>query len=89
MKSCGKCVPCRVGSLRLFELLERIDTGRGNPGDLDEALERIDYLTRNIDGRTFCPLGAALVNPARSTLAHFRAEYEFHLEHRVCWRGMA
>jgi NADH-quinone oxidoreductase subunit F len=82
-ESCGRCVPCRVGSLRLFETLERIERGQGLPGDIERAL----YLAENIDGRTFCPMGAALVNPARATILKFRAEYEFHLEQKQCLAG--
>lgn len=80
-ESCGRCVPCRVGSVRLFEALDRIEHGQGLPGDIERAL----YLSENIDGRTFCPMGAALVNPARSTILKFRNEYEFHLQNRRCW----
>jgi NADH-quinone oxidoreductase subunit F len=79
-ESCGRCVPCRIGSVRLFETLDRIEHGKGIPEDIDHAL----YLAENIDGRTFCPMGAALVNPARSTILKFRAEYEYHIEHKHC-----
>ena len=80
-ESCGRCVPCRIGSVRLFEALDRIEHGQGLPGDIERAL----YLSENIDGRTFCPMGAALVNPARSTILIFRSEYEYHLQNRRCW----
>jgi NADH-quinone oxidoreductase subunit F len=74
-ESCGRCVPCRLGSQRLFETLDRIESGNGSPGEL----ERVLYLARNIDGNTFCPMGAALVNPARSMLLKFPEEFENHL----------
>jgi len=82
-ESCGRCVPCRIGSVRLFETLDRIEHGKGLAEDIDRAL----YLAENIDGRTFCPMGAALVNPARSTILKFRPEYEYHIEHKHCLNG--
>jgi NADH-quinone oxidoreductase subunit F len=80
-ESCGRCVPCRIGSVRLFEILERIEMGKGVAEDIDQAL----YLAEQIDGRTFCPMGAALVNPARSTILKFRQEYEYHITHKNCF----
>jgi NADH-quinone oxidoreductase subunit F len=80
-ESCGRCVPCRIGSVRLFETLERIEMGKGSAGDIDYAL----YLAENIDGRTFCPMGAALVNPARSTIQKFFEEYQYHISNKACW----
>jgi NADH-quinone oxidoreductase subunit F len=79
-ESCGRCTPCRIGSVRLYELLDRIEQGQGRAGDIETVLE----LTRGIDGLTFCPMGAALVNPPRSAIQHFRAEFEYHLEKGVC-----
>ena len=79
-ESCGRCTPCRIGSYRLYEALDRLERGAG----LDDDIERALYLSENIDGRTFCPMGAALVNPARSTILKFRAEFEHHLEHGGC-----
>ncbi len=79
-ESCGRCTPCRIGSLRLYETLDRLERGQGQPGDIDRALN----LAKRIDGLTFCPMGAALVNPARSTIARFRDEYEFHIHHKHC-----
>jgi NADH-quinone oxidoreductase subunit F len=60
--------------------LERIERGDGAPDDIERALK----ITRGIDGNTFCPMGAALVNPARSTIAHFRDEYETHIQQKKC-----
>ena len=82
-ESCGRCVPCRVGSVRLYEALDRIEHGKGLLDDIERAL----YLSQNIDGRTFCPMGAALVNPARSTIQKFREEYEYHIQNKRCWVG--
>ncbi len=80
-ESCGRCTPCRIGSVRLYETLERIESGIGLPDDIDRAL----YLSENIDGRTFCPMGAALVNPARSTILKFRQEYDYHISRKKCF----
>ena len=79
-ESCGRCTPCRIGSRRIYEILERIERGRGQPNDIDLLLE----LAEGIDGQTFCPMGAALVNPPRSAIQHFRDEFEYHIEHKDC-----
>ncbi|MCX7668623.1 MAG: SLBB domain-containing protein, partial [Anaerolineae bacterium] len=79
-ESCGRCVPCRIGSQRLYEALERIETGRGRADDIARALKLAD----GADGTTFCPLGSAFAAPARSTIAQFRAEYEAHIRLGRC-----
>ena len=79
-ESCGRCTPCRIGSQRIFEILDRIENGRGKPGDIDLILE----LAQGIDGQTFCPMGAMLVNPPRSAIQHFREEFEYHITHKRC-----
>jgi NADH-quinone oxidoreductase subunit F len=79
-ESCGRCVPCRIGSTRLFETLDRLEQGQGLPDDIERAL----YLADNIDGRTFCPMGAALISPARSIIENFRQEFEYHLARKQC-----
>jgi len=79
-ESCGRCTPCRIGSYRIFEILDRIENGHGKPGDIDLILE----LTEGIDGKTFCPMGAALVNPPRSAIRLFREEFEYHITHKHC-----
>jgi len=84
-ESCGRCAPCRIGSLRLFETLDRIEHGLGQPGDIERALD----IANNIDGLTFCPMGAALVNPARSTIDKFRQEYEYHISNKRCAVGVS
>jgi NADH-quinone oxidoreductase subunit F len=82
-ESCGRCTPCRIGSFRLYETLDRIQNGDALEDDIGRAL----YLSQNIDGRTFCPMGAALVNPARSTILKFKEEYEYHIRNKGCWVG--
>ncbi len=82
-ESCGRCTPCRLGATRLYEVLDRIEHGKGAADDVDRALN----LTNGIDGRTFCPMGGALVNPARSAITHFRGEFDYHVEHKHCMAG--
>jgi NADH-quinone oxidoreductase subunit F len=82
-ESCGRCTPCRIGATRLYELLDRLENGKGRTTDLD----LIPYLAEGIDGKTFCPMGAALVNPARSALRHFPKEFEYHLHRKQCMVG--
>ena len=77
-ESCGRCPPCRIGSQRIFEILDRIEKGLGHPGDIDLLLE----LVNGIDGLTFCPMGSGLVNPVRSAIQHFREEFEYHITNK-------
>ena len=79
-ESCGQCTPCREGTGWLYRVVDRIETGRGKPGDLDLLLNVSD----NIQGRTICALGDAAAMPVRSFVTHFRAEFEHHIEHRRC-----
>lgn len=79
-ESCGKCTPCRVGTQRLVDTLQRIEDGRGQRGDIECLLSLCD----GIAGHTFCPLGDAAVNPTLSSIKHFRHEYEAHIEHHRC-----
>jgi NADH-quinone oxidoreductase subunit F len=79
-ESCGRCTPCRVGSVRLYEIIERIRCGKGRKDDIEFILETAG----GIDGNTFCPMGAALVNPARSAVRHFRDEFEYHIANKRC-----
>jgi NADH-quinone oxidoreductase subunit F len=79
-ESCGRCTPCRIGSQRIFDILDRIVKGDGKAGDIENILALVD----GIDGHTFCPMGAALVNPPRSAIHHFRPEFEHHISHKSC-----
>jgi NADH-quinone oxidoreductase subunit F len=74
-ESCGKCTPCRVGGRRIVDLLEGITEGRGRSGDV----ARLYSLCDGIAGKTFCPMGDAMVAPIRSSLDLFMDEYERHL----------
>ncbi|MBI3358760.1 MAG: NADH-quinone oxidoreductase subunit NuoF [Nitrospirae bacterium] len=79
-ESCGKCTPCREGSAWLLQILQRIEAGEGRLDDL-HALESLSH---KIEGMTVCAFGDAEVAPILSTIKHFRAEYEAHIEERRC-----
>jgi len=74
-QSCGRCAPCRVGTRRMLDLLEKLCAGKGEPGDL-EALESLAWTVKRL---SLCGLGQTAPNPVLSTLRHFRHEYEAHL----------
>ncbi|MGN2391710.1 NADH-quinone oxidoreductase subunit NuoF [Pelomicrobium sp. G1] len=79
-ESCGQCTPCREGTGWLYRVVDRIETGRGKPEDLDLLLSVAD----NILGRTICALGDAAALPVKSFVTHFRSEFEHHIEHKRC-----
>ncbi|MEI8130951.1 MAG: NADH-ubiquinone oxidoreductase-F iron-sulfur binding region domain-containing protein, partial [Leptolinea sp.] len=79
-ESCGKCTPCRVGTRRILEILERICDGKGKDGDI----ETLEYLCREINADSLCGLGQGAPNPIVSTLKHFRDEYEAHIYEKRC-----
>ncbi|MEM5780342.1 MAG: NADH-ubiquinone oxidoreductase-F iron-sulfur binding region domain-containing protein, partial [Lawsonibacter sp.] len=83
-ESCGKCTPCRVGTKRLLELLNKITEGRGTMEDLD----RIEELASFIKTNSLCGLGQTAPNPVLSTLRYFRDEYVEHIAHRRCPAGV-
>ena len=74
-ESCGKCVPCRVGTKRMLEILERISRGDGQEGDIEKLIE----LGESIRDTALCGLGQTAPNPVLSTIRHFRKEYEQHI----------
>ena len=82
-ESCGKCVPCRVGTRRILEILQRICNGEGR-----ERRPRIigKPLCREIKVTSLCGLGQGAPNPVESTLKHFRAEYEAHIQGKTLSR---
>ncbi|MCE5279555.1 MAG: NADH-quinone oxidoreductase subunit NuoF [Planctomycetaceae bacterium] len=82
-ESCGKCTPCREGTRRMLEIVERITEGKGVIEDL-EKLERLGKLIRK---SSLCGLGRAAPNPVLSTLKYFRHEYEAHIHQRHCAAG--
>jgi NADH:ubiquinone oxidoreductase subunit F (NADH-binding) len=79
-ESCGKCTPCRVGTRRMLEILQRICNGQGQDGDI----ETLEYLCNEIKQDSLCGLGQGAPNPVVSTLKHFRAEYEAHIYEKRC-----
>ncbi len=83
-ESCGKCVPCRVGSKRMLEILEKICKGEGKPEHIKKLLE----LGEGIKDASLCGLGYTSANPVRSTLRHFPKEYEEHIRDKHCEAGV-
>jgi NADH:ubiquinone oxidoreductase subunit F (NADH-binding)/(2Fe-2S) ferredoxin/Pyruvate/2-oxoacid:ferredoxin oxidoreductase delta subunit len=79
-ESCGKCVPCRVGTRRLLEILQRICAGEGKDGDI----ETLELLCEQIRSTSLCGLGQGAPNPVITTLKHFRHEYEAHIYEKRC-----
>jgi len=79
-ESCGKCTPCREGTKRMLEILDRICAGEGREGDL----ELLEELGEHIKETSLCQLGGSAPNPVLSTLKYFRAEYEAHIMDRRC-----
>ncbi len=82
-ESCGKCVPCRVGTRRIMEILQRICAGKGEDGDI----ETLEHLCHEIKSTSLCGLGQGAPNPVESTLKHFREEYEAHIYDKHCPAG--
>ena len=79
-ESCGKCVPCRVGTKRMLEILQRICEGRGEDGDID----RLVNLGEMIKDTSLCGLGQTAPNPVLSTIRHFGHEYVEHIRDKKC-----
>ena len=79
-ESCGKCTPCRIGTKRMLEILERITEGKGEEGDI----EKLEALAENIKATALCGLGQTAPNPVLSTIKHFRHEYEAHIKEKRC-----
>ena len=83
-ESCGKCVPCRVGTKRMLEILERIGSGLGVEGDIERLIE----LGESIRDTALCGLGQTAPNPVLSAIRHFRHEFEEHIRDRHCAAGV-
>jgi NADH:ubiquinone oxidoreductase subunit F (NADH-binding)/(2Fe-2S) ferredoxin len=79
-ESCGKCTPCRIGTKRLLEILERITSGKGKKGDI----ELLQELSEDIKATSLCGLGMTAPNPVLSTIKYFRNEYEAHIIDKKC-----
>ncbi len=83
-ESCGKCTPCRIGTKRLYEILDKITKGNGTLEDLDEMERLCNYIKNN----SLCGLGQTAPNPVLSTLRHFRDEYIAHVVDKKCPAGV-
>ncbi len=83
-ESCGKCTPCRIGTKRLMELLDKIIEGKGELEDLD----RLEELSNYIKSASLCGLGQTAPNPVLSTLRYFREEYIAHIVDKKCPAGV-
>jgi len=80
VESCGKCTFCRIGTIRIREILERICDGKGKMEDLD----RLEVLSRQVIESSLCMLGGTAPNPVVTTLKYFRDEYEAHIKEHRC-----
>ncbi|MBC8611181.1 NADH-quinone oxidoreductase subunit NuoF [Massilimaliae timonensis] len=83
-ESCGKCTPCRVGTKRMYEMLDKITKGNATMEDLDK-LEELCYFVK---ANSLCGLGQTAPNPVLSTLKYFRHEYEAHIKDKTCPAGV-
>lgn len=83
-ESCGKCPPCRIGTKRMLEILERITEGKGEEGDI----EKLETLAKNIKASALCGLGQTAPNPVLSTLRYFKDEYMAHVVDKKCPSGV-
>ncbi len=83
-ESCGKCSPCRIGTKRMYEILEKITQGRATLEDLDTLEELGNHIKEN----SLCALGQTAPNPVLSTLRYFRDEYEAHVVDKKCPAGV-
>lgn len=79
-ESCGKCVPCRVGTRQLYEILNRITEGRGEEGDI----KKLKSLAKTVNSGALCALGQTAPNPILTTLKYFLKEYEIHIKEKSC-----
>ncbi|MBR2637009.1 MAG: 4Fe-4S binding protein, partial [Oscillospiraceae bacterium] len=83
-ESCGKCTPCRIGTKRLLEMLDKITKGQGTLEDLD----KMEELCYHIKANSLCGLGQSAPNPVLSTLKYFRDEYVAHIVDKKCPAGV-
>ncbi|MFC1908178.1 NADH-ubiquinone oxidoreductase-F iron-sulfur binding region domain-containing protein [Chloroflexota bacterium] len=83
-ESCGKCLSCRKGTQKMYEILTDISEGKGTEGDI-ELLEELAFVTKET---SLCALGQTAANPTLSTLRYFRNEYEVHIKEKRCPSGV-
>jgi NADH-quinone oxidoreductase subunit F/NADP-reducing hydrogenase subunit HndC len=79
-ESCGKCPPCRIGTYRMLQILEKITSGNGEVGDI----ERLEHLGKLVKAGSLCGLGQSAPNPVLTTIKYFREEYEEHVRDKYC-----
>ncbi len=79
-ESCGKCTPCRIGTRRILEMLQRICNGEGQDGDI----EKLEDLCQEVQKNSLCGLGQGAPSPVISTIKHFRDEYKAHIDEKRC-----
>ncbi len=79
-ESCGKCIPCRVGTRTMLDILENITSGKGKDGDI----ELLESLANEIKTSSLCGLGQTAPNPVLTTVSYFRSEYEAHIYNKKC-----
>ena len=82
-ESCGKCTPCRIGTRRMLDILDKITAGKGEDGDI----EKLEELAKTIKATALCGLGQTAPNPVLSTLHYFRDDYEAHIKEKRCPAG--
>lgn len=83
-ESCGKCTPCRIGTKRMYEMLDKITQGQGTLEDLD----KLEELCIHVHENSLCALGQSAPNPVLSTIKSFRSEYEAHVVDKKCPAGV-
>ncbi|PAB58125.1 NADH-quinone oxidoreductase subunit NuoF [Anaeromicrobium sediminis] len=83
-ESCGKCPPCRIGTKRMLQILDKITSGKGELEDIN----RLEELAKNIKESALCGLGQTAPNPVLSTLRHFKNEYIAHVVDKTCPAGV-
>jgi len=83
-ESCGQCVPCRLGTRRMLEILTRITQGKGEEGDI----ELLEMLGESIQETSICGLGQTAPNPVLSAIKNFREEFEEHIKYKKCRAGV-
>ncbi len=79
-ESCGQCLPCRLGTKQMFDILDDITKGRSRPEDIDLLLELGEAVGRT----SLCGLGQSAPNPVLTTIRYFRDEYEAHIQEKQC-----
>ncbi len=83
-ESCGKCTPCRIGTKRLLQYLDKITEGKGEMEDL----QKIEDLANHMKSSSLCALGQSAPNPVLSTLHYFKDEYIDHIQNKHCKAGV-